>query len=114
MRKRLPDGLGLTVAEQLGGGAIERLDHPSSPSGDDPVRHVVEHRPRPRLAVAELVAEACHVASDCSSSRDLRNSSTKTETFARRMSGDDRREDEVDGAALVGDRDLGLVARRER
>ena len=41
----------------------------------------------------------------------MRNSSTKIETFARRMSGTIGREDEVDGAARVRDRDLRLVLR---
>ena len=53
-RERLADRLLLAVAEHLGRCAIERSDDSVVADRDDAVRHVVEHRTRPRLAVAHL------------------------------------------------------------
>ena len=82
-RERLADRLLLAVAEQLGRRAIERLDHPvaARPSRCRPPRSRAPSGCAPRCRGTSLG----HASAP--SSRDLRNSSTKIETFARRMSG---------------------------
>ena len=110
-RERLPTASSSLVAEQLGGGAVERLDHAVAVDGDDPVGDVVEHRAGPRLAVAELVAEQRDVAQRLLELARLEEQVDEDRDLGAQDVGHDRREDEVDGAARVGDRDLRLVAR---
>jgi hypothetical protein len=102
-RERLPDRLALAVAEQLAGRAVERLDHPVGAERDDAVRDVVEHRARVGLAVAEAaerVLQRTRLHVQLGEDRDLRAQDV----------GDDRRPDEVDGAAGVGG-GVGLILR---
>ncbi len=112
--ERLPGDLVLVVAEELHGGAVERLDHSVGRERDDPVRHVLEHRSRAHLAVAELLVERrgidhrllerARLAIEVDEDRHLRAQDA-------RLDGSDH---EVGGSPCVGEGNRRLVRCRRR
>ena len=108
--QRLADHLLLAVAEQPSRRPVERLDQPVLAGRHDPVRDVLEHRPRAHLAVAQRRVEVGDRLERALQLLRLQEQVDEGRDLGPQHVGADRREDEVDGAAGVGGGRLGLVA----
>ncbi len=99
--ERLPDHLVLVIAEQPSRRSVERFDEAILAGRHDPVRHVLQHRPCARLAVAQGGVERGDRLE-----RALQLPGPHEEVHEGRDLGlqhlpEDGREDEVDGAAGI-------------
>ena len=99
------------VAEQRSRRRVERLDQPVLAGGDDPVRHVVEHRLRARLAVAQRGVQRRDRIERTLQLLGLHEQVDEHRDLGPQHVGHHRREDEVDRATRIGRNCLGSSSR---